>query len=314
MPRPVLRTVTRSQGNNRALKEGRVGPPDFELAFEEVEPLVKGFRRMVRELAYDVAEMALTTYICARAHGVAFTAIPVFLVRDFHHGAIQVNRRAGIATARDFEGRRVGVNRGYTVTTGVWARAILQEEHGLDLSSVTWVRSGEEHVAAFVPPGNVVDLEPGHDLAADLASGALPAAVGTAVEHPDVASFIADPFTAGVAALKGRGLYPINHLVVVKDEVLAAHPGLATQLFEAFAASKRLFVEALKAGQIAAPTRADKVALAALEVMDDPLPYGIEPNRKVLETLMGHAVTQGIVPSRMDIEGLFAKEVRGLVG
>lgn len=314
MPRPVLRTVTRSQGNNRALKEGRVGPPDFELAFEEVEPLVKGFRRMVRELAYDVAEMALTTYICARAHGVAFTAIPVFLVRDFHHGAIQVNRRAGIATARDFEGRRVGVNRGYTVTTGVWARAILQEEHGLDLSSVTWVRSGEEHVAAFVPPGNVVDLEPGHDLAADLASGALPAAVGTAVEHPDVASFIADPFTAGVAALKGRGLYPINHLVVVRDEVLAENPDVAVQVFEAFAESKRLYVEDLKAGRITAPTPIDRVHLAALEVMDDPLPYGIAPNRHVLEMLMRHAVTQKIVPRAMAVDDLFAAPTRDLLG
>lgn len=314
MPRPVLRTVTRSQGNNRALKEGRVGPPDFELAFEEVDPLVKGFRRMVRELAYDVAEMALTTYICAKAHGVAFTAIPVFLVRDFHHGAIQVNRRAGLRRGRDFQGRRVGVNRGYTVTTGVWARAILQEEHGLDLSSVTWVRSGDEHVAGYVPPPNVVDLEPGRDLAEDLASGALPAAVGTAVGHPEVVPFVADPFAAGVAALKGRGLYPINHLVVVRDAVLAAHPGLAAQLFEAFAASKRLYVEELRAGRIAAPTRADRVALAALQVMDDPLPHGIGPNRKVLETLMGHAVTQGIIPAPMDIEGLFAQEVRGLVG
>ena len=314
MPKPVLTTVTRGQGNNRALKEGRVAPPDFELAFEEVEPLVKGFRRMVRELAYDVCEMALTTYICARAHGVKFTALPVFLVRDFHHGAIQVNRGAGLRTGRDFEGRRVGVNRGYTVTTGVWARAILQEEHGLDLSRVTWVRSGEEHVAEFVPPPNVVELEAGHDLAADLASGTLPAAVGTAVEHPDVVPFVENPFAAGVAALKGRGLYPINHLVVVKDEVLAAHPGLAAQIFEAFAASKRLYVEELKAGRIAEPKRADRVALAALEVMDDPLPYGIEPNRKVLETLMGHALTQGIIPAPMDIEGLFAEEVRGLVG
>ncbi|MDH3264080.1 MAG: ABC transporter substrate-binding protein [Paracoccaceae bacterium] len=314
MPKPVLRTVTRSQGNNRALKEGRVGLPDFELAFEEVEPLVKGFRRMVRELAYDVSEMALTTYLCAKAHGVRFTALPVFLVRDFHHGAIQVNRGAGLRTGKDFEGRRVGVNRGYTVTTGVWARAILEEEYGTDLSQVTWVRSGEEHVAEFVPPPNVVPLEEGHDLAADLASDVLPAAVGAAVDHPEVVPFVENPFAAGVAALKGRGLYPINHLVVVKDEVLAAHPGLAAQLFEAFAASKRLYVEELRAGRIAEPKRADKVALAALEVMDDPLPYGIEPNRKVLETLMGHAVTQGIIPAQMDIERLFAEEVRGLVG
>ena len=122
-----LRTVTRTQGNNLALKEGRVVPEGFNLEFEEVPVLVHAFRRMVRETAYDVCEMALTTYLCAREHGARFTALPIFLVRDFHHGAILVNRGAGITGPKDLEGRRVGVNRGYTVTTGVWARAILQD-------------------------------------------------------------------------------------------------------------------------------------------------------------------------------------------
>jgi len=313
MATPAFKTVTRTQGNNRALKEGVVRPRDFDFDFEEVPVLVKGFRRMVRELAYDISEMALTTYVCARAHGVKFTALPIFLVRDFHHGAILVNTKAGLTSARAMEGKRVGVNRGYTVTTGVWARSILQDEHGVDLSKVTWVRSGDEHVADYRPPANVVPLEEGHELEADLASGALVAAVGAKVDHPDVRPLVDDPFAAAVKAMKQRGLYPINHLIVVRDEVLEQNPGLAVQVFEAFAESKRLYVEDLKAGRIAQPTPIDRVHLAALEVMDDPLPYGIAPNRHVLEMLMAHAVTQKIVPAPMDIDGLFAASTRGLV-
>ena len=308
MPKPILRTVTRSQGNNRALKAGEVTLPDVDLVFEEVTPLVKGFRKMVRGLDYDVCEMALTTYICAKAHGVCFTALPVFLVRDFHHGAMVLAEAAGVSGPKDFEGRRVGVNRGYTVTTGVWARAILQDEHDVDLSRVTWAPSGDEHVESFVNPPNVMSLGADLTLEQGVASGALAGAVGTSFEGPGVAPVVPDAFAAGVAALKGRGFYPINHLVVVKDEVLEAHPGLALQLFEAFADSKRRYVEALKAGQIAEPTAADRVHLAALEVMDDPLPYGLGPNRKMLDELMGHAVTQGIVPRAMAWEDLFAAE------
>ena len=313
MAKPAFKTVTRTQGNNRALKEGAVKPRDFDFDFEEVPVLVKGFRRMVRELAYDISEMALTTYVCAKAHGVKFTALPIFLVRDFHHGAILQNLKAGLSSPKALEGKRAGVNRGYTVTTGVWARSILQDEFDVDLSKVTWVRSGDEHVANYRPPANVVDLESGHELEADLSSGVLPAAVGATVDHPDVRTMIVDPFKAAVAALKGRGLYPINHLIVVRDDILERNPDLAVQIFEAFAASKKLYVEDLKAGRIAKPTPIDRVHLAALEVMDDPLPYGIAPNRHVLDMLMSHAVTQKIVPEAMDIDGLFAAPTRDLV-
>src|SRR5687768_17780623 len=122
MPGPRLKTVTRTQGTNLALKDGTIRPRNFEFDFEEIDPLIAAFRRMVRGLEFDICEMAITTYVCARAHGKRFTAIPVFLVRAFHHGAIRVNTKAGIETPKDLEGRRVGVNRGYTVTTGVWAR------------------------------------------------------------------------------------------------------------------------------------------------------------------------------------------------
>src|SRR5215813_325285 len=113
MPDLKLKTVTRTQGNNRALKDGTVEPKTFAFDFVEVEPLIAAFRRMVRGNEFDICEMAITTYLCARAHGKPFTAVPVFIVRAFHHGAILHNTKAGIRSPKDLEGRRVGVNRGY---------------------------------------------------------------------------------------------------------------------------------------------------------------------------------------------------------
>ena len=121
MPTPQLRTLTRIQGNNAALADGTVVPHGFVLDLVEVPVLVQGFRRMVRALEFDVSEMAFTTYLVAKAHGVRFTALPIFLVRDFHHGALRYNTTLGVRGPRDLEGQQVGVNRGYTVTTGVWA-------------------------------------------------------------------------------------------------------------------------------------------------------------------------------------------------
>src|SRR3979490_2926552 len=173
MAGPKLITVTRTQGNNQALKDGTVKPKTFEPDFLEVDPIIAAFRRMVRGNEFDISEMAITTYICARAHGKPMTAVPLFIVRAFHHGAILVNTKAGIRTPKDLEGRQVGVNRGYTVTTGVWARSILQEEHGLDLGEITWVLSGDEHVEEYRPPPNVVPIEKGKKMAEMLAAGEL---------------------------------------------------------------------------------------------------------------------------------------------
>ena len=208
MAGPRLKTVTRTQGNNQALKDGTVQPKTFEFDFEEVDPIIAAFRRMVRGNEFDVCEMAITTYICAKAHGKPMTAIPVFIVRAFHHGAILVNAKAGISRPKDLEGKRVGVNRGYTVTTGVWARGILQDEHGVDLSKITWVLSGDEHVAEYKPPANVVPIEPGKKMEDMLASGELAAAIGVDVKSPDVKPLIPNALDAGLAALRQRGHLP----------------------------------------------------------------------------------------------------------
>jgi 4,5-dihydroxyphthalate decarboxylase len=310
-----LRTVTRTQGNNRALKDGTVTPEGFTFDFEEVPVLVQGFRRMVRNLEFDVCEMALTTYLVAKAHGVPFTAVPAFLVRGFHHGAITVDTRHGIAHPKDLEGTKVGVHRGYTVTTGVWARAVLAAEYGVDLDSITWVLSGDEHVAQYRPPANVVPVPAGRGIDDMLASGELSALVGVDVDSPHAAPLIADPAEAGFTALQARGLYPINHLVVIRDDLLAEHPDLAAGVFDAFARSKQRYVAALRAGAVEAPTATDHMYARVMELTGgaDPLPYGIEPNRAVLEELLRHAVDQKILDRAPVLEEVFAPATRDLV-
>ena len=298
-----LRTAFATRGHTEALKNGSVKPRTCEFDFEEVPVIIKAFRRMVRTQDFDVCELAMTTYLASRAHGKPFTAIPVFPMRAFHHGAIVYNTNSGIRVPKDLEGRNVGVNRGYTVTTGVWARSILQHEYGVDLDAVTWVLSGDEHVAEFRPPSNVVPIAAGKSMEDLVASGDIPAAIGVQIDSSDVKPLIPNAKEAGFAALRRTGHYPINHTVVVRNDVLDAHPGLAEDLFDAFVEAKRRYVDRLKSGQIETP---DPVHVRAMEVLGDPLPYGIEPNRQMLEALVGYAVEQKILPQRFAIEELFA--------
>jgi 4,5-dihydroxyphthalate decarboxylase len=314
MTGPRLKTVTRTQGNNSALKDGTVKPRTFEFDFEEVDPIIAAFRRMVRGNEFDICEMAITTYLCAKEHGKPMTAVPIFLVRAFHHGAILVNAKAGIRRPKDLEGKRVGVNRGYTVTTGVWARGVLADEHGVDLSKITWVLSGDEHVAEYKPPANVVPMDKGKKMDDMLISGELVAAIGVEAKHPDVKPLIPNALEAGILALRQRGHYPINHTVVIKDELIAKYPDLAADVFHAFAEAKREYVERLKAGKIENPTAIDEVHRGVMAVISDPLPYGIEPNRKIIEELIRHATAQGIVRKSVKPNELFAPSTRELTG
>jgi 4,5-dihydroxyphthalate decarboxylase len=290
-----LKTVTRTQGNNAALKDGTVTPNGVAFEFEEVDPLIRAFRRMVREREYDVCEMAITTYLCAKEHGKRFTALPVFLVRGFHHGAIVAN---GVGNPKELEGRKVGVNRGYTVTTGVWARGILADEYGVDLDKVTWVLSGDEHVAEYRPPANVVSMEPGKELGEMLSAGELAAAIGV----DGFAPLLPNADEAGFGALRERGHYPINHLIVVRDELLDAAPAIV----EAFEEAKNIYVERLRNDDIENPTPADRMYKRVMEITgEDPLPYGVEPNRATIEELIDHAMRQKILTRRPAVEALF---------
>lgn len=303
-----LTTVTRTQGANQALKAGTIQPDGFELAFEEVPVLVRAFRRMVRELEFDVCEMAVTTYLTAREHGVAFTALPIFLVRGLHHGAMYVKADSAVRSPSDLAGRRVGVNRGYTVTTGVWARGILASQYGVDLASITWVPSGDEHVASYVPPKNVEPAEPGKNLTTMLLEGEIDAVVGMEIDHSEVVPLIPDPTRVAFAALAERGFYPINHTVVIRDDVLNENPGVASAVFEAFAAAKSDYVRRLLRDEIAQPTSVDLMYREVHALTgEDPLPYGLAPNRAMLEELVGYARDQHILRRPVSLEDVFEK-------
>ena len=310
----VCRTALVTYPHTQALKDATVVPRTFTFDFEDVPVIIKAFRRMVRGLEFDISEMAITTYLTAKAHGKKFTAIPVFPMRAFHHGAILYNTKSGIRTPKDLEGRKVGVNRGYTVTTGLWARSILQHEYGVDLKKITWVLSGDEHVAEYRPPSNVVPIEEGHTLEEMLLSGEIAAANGVQIDSPDIKPLIPNAKEAGLIGLRQGGLYPINHTVVVKDEVLAAHPAIAADLFDAFVRAKKIYVDRLKSGQIAEPTPADKTFASVMEITGDPLPYGIAPNRREIEAVIQYSVEQGILQNPSTVESVFAKGTLDLVG
>ena len=149
-----------SYGHTAGVKDGSAPIKGVDANFIEVVPIVGAFRRMVRDVEFDVCEMAPTTYMIARARGAPYIALPIFVMRRFHHGGFVVRPDAGIKVPKDLEGKKVGV-RAYSVTTGVWTRGIFTNEYGLDSSPVTWVVDAEEHVATLALPPTVVH-HPGH--------------------------------------------------------------------------------------------------------------------------------------------------------
>jgi 4,5-dihydroxyphthalate decarboxylase len=315
MSEQKLKTAFQTLGHTQALKDGSIKPQTFDFEFEEVPAIIQAFRRMVRGYEFDVSEMAITTYMCARAAGKRITALPIFLVRAFHHGAILHNINAGIHTPKDLEGKQVAVNRGYTVTTGVWARGVLQHEYNVDLSKINWILSGDEHVAEYKAPANVQPVAKGKNLEEMLIAGEVVAATGMTIDNPVIKPLIPNAKEAGFAALKATGYYPINHTLVVRDELLEAQPGLAKELFDLFVAAKQPYLERLKNQQIAQPTAADQTYARVMEITGaDPLPYGIEPNRRMLEMVIRLAGEQGIIRQPFTVEELFAAGTRDLVG
>jgi 4,5-dihydroxyphthalate decarboxylase len=286
------------------LSDSPLAKPDmFELDFVEIDgSITQAFRRMVRDLEFDVSEMAITTYLAALDLGRPFTAIPVFPVRGFPHRSLAVNANAGISHPKDLEGKRVGV-RAYTVTTGVWARAVLSDQYGVDLDKITWVTSDEEHVREFVPPDNV-EARPGADLGALVSSGELVAGIGvTRPDSPNV-ELLVDDIPAKEREWAGRGIYPISHTIVIKNEIIDHWRGFAAGLYKAFVEAKRPFSTRLAAG---GELSDEDNALANQRdlVGSDPVPYGIEANRDCLEAIVSFARSQHILSEDLEVEDMF---------
>ena len=301
-----MQPLTIALGNYGLTKPMKRAAVDFgrlNLNFVEVEQIVPMMRRMCRKLEFDICEMAFTTYVCARAAGLPFTAIPLFVTRNFHHSAIFYNDKSGIRTPKDLEGRKVGVNRGYTVTTGLWARGVLQTQYGVDLDKITWVPTDDEHVLGFEYPPNVDTSQRGRPMKELLLSGEVDAALGeVGVEAPEIKPLIPDARNAAFDWFRETGIYPINHGVVVKDSLLKEHPWIPEELMRVFEASKAEYMKNMKGNEIASW---DKAATVNAAVVGDPYPFGIEKNRKALEAITQIAFAQHMIPRRYSVEELF---------
>src|SRR3972149_5736414 len=169
-----LKIAIANYGHTAPLKDGSVAISGVQPDFVKVDPIIAAFRRMVREVEFDACELASTTYFIARAYGAPFKALPIFLLRRFHHSGLVCREDAGIKTPKDLEGKKVGV-RAYSVTTGVWTRGVLMNEYGMDSSKVTWVVDDEEHVTQLKLPPNVVHAPAGKSLTGMMESGEIQA-------------------------------------------------------------------------------------------------------------------------------------------
>jgi 4,5-dihydroxyphthalate decarboxylase len=317
----ALDTALRTHGHTAALKKGEVSVHGAQLNFIEVEPQILAFRNMVREVAYDVCELAPTTYIIAKAYGAPYTAIPIFFERRFHHAGLLIRDDAGITAPKDLEGKKVGV-RAYTVTTGVWTRGILVNEYGLDSAKVTWVVDDEEHVEQLKLPPNVEHVPDGVSLASMMAAGEIQAGfaanAGIGREGPPKAGWQAkerketesyrelfpDADKLGAEWYRRTGIYPMHSTLVIKDEILKDNPSLGRSLFDAFQQSKQPYLAQLRRGE--ASGKNDARYIKQMKVVgDDPLPYGLEVNRRGIETLALYAYQQGLTPRKMNIDELF---------
>ncbi len=233
----------------------------------------------MRELEFDVAELALVTFLLARAHGKPLRLLPAVLTARFQHAMLVFDSAKGTLSPRGLEGKRVG-QRSYSVTTATWVRGILAEDCGVNLDRVRWVTFEEPHVAEVRDPPNAERAPAGKDMAAMLLAGELDAAiVGEPPEDPRLKTVIPDPAAAAQAWCRRTGAsIQINHMVAVKSSV---SPERSEQIY-------RQLLESRSAAQ-------DRQAHA----------FGIEPNRRNLEAAIDCVYRQGMIPRRYAVEELF---------
>lgn len=316
-----LKIALATYGHTAALKDGSVPIHDFAPEFVEVKPIIAAFRRMVRDVEFDVCEMAPATYMIARAAGAPFKALPISIFRRFHHGGFVVRRGAGIAAPKDLEGKRAGV-RAWSVTTGIWTRGILSDEYDVDLSKIDWLVDDEEHVASLRLPENVRRCPEGRSLVNLLASGYLSAAftgnagigragapaaawqaAATGVD-PAYDELFGDSAVREAEWFRRTGAYPIHGVIVVKDSILAEHPHVARALLDAFVTSKRLYLEQLAVGTTSFDTDDHYRAMQRI-VGPDPLPYGLAENRTSINYLIRYCFEQGLFPRLFSADEMF---------
>jgi 4,5-dihydroxyphthalate decarboxylase len=297
----------------RALKEGTVSPDGIELTILTDMDSSTRHWRFLRNRDFDVAETSASSYIVAKDQGFPITAIPVFLHRRFRHGFVFINTGKGIRKPSDLIGKKIGI-KSFLVTACHWMRGILEHEYGVPHKSIQWFAELDEDID-FKPPPDLKITRLPHDKSVEtmLEEGELDALIHSDIikpilaNDPRVARLFPDFKAEEISYFKKTGIFPIMHVLGIKQEIIERHPWVPINLYKAFDKSKDVAMKRMFNPRI--------VPLAwyreAWEEQDaimgpDPWEYGLTPrNRKTLETLVGYSFEQGLIKRNPPIEELF---------
>ena len=288
-----LKTLLGDYPGTLALKKGDVRSDHIAFDFADVKVPSSAFKRVVRDIEFDVGELAVFTYIIARAFNKPLELLPVVVVARFQHAYLLYNAGRGVIRPEDLNGKRIGI-RSYSVTTSAWLRGILQADAGVDPKSITWVTFEDPHVAEFKDPPNVERAAADKDLTTMLLAGEIDAMVGTdRLEKDDrLKTVFPDPAAAAQDWHKRYGAIQINHMVTVKRSLLDSDPQAVREVYRMLRESKN-----------AAPPAAGGIDLT---------PVGLEANRKNLDVAIEYTYRQGLIPKRFTVEEIFDPRILGM--
>ena len=289
-----LNTMLGDYPITKALKAGAVRSDLVDLDFVEVKVANNLFKQVVRDARYDVAELAIVTYLQAKACGKPYVLVPAVLVSRGQHHTIAYNPDRGPLRPSELNGKRVGV-RAYTVTTGTWVRGILAGDYGVDINKVEWITFEDPHVAEYRDPAVVKRAPEGKELTQMLLDGEVAAGiVGDKLPDPRLKHLIPDAEAAAQKWAERHHGVPINHMLVVRQELSRLRPDAVKDIFRQLHASKR------------AAGLPDGGAL-------DPYRFGVEACRPILEIIIEFCQRQQLIPRRMSVDELFDDTTRALV-
>ncbi len=303
----------------RALKEGQVEPDGIDLTvLTEMDSTTRHWR-FVRNRDFDMAETSASSYIVAKDRGEALTALPVFLHRRFRHGFVFVNTTKGIKTPKDLIGRKVGI-KSFLVTAGHWMRGILEHEYGVPHKSLQYFAELDEDID-FTPPADlaITRLPHAKSVEAMLAEGELDAVIHSSIikpiaaRDPRVGRLFADFKSEEIAYYKRTGIFPIMHVLGIKQEIVERHPWVPINMFHAFERAKALAMARMANPRIV-PLAWYREAWEEQEQIlgPDPWAYGLgEQNRNNIETLAGYSYEQGLTKRRLTADDLFVSVFQG---
>ena len=286
----VLHSLLGNHANTKAQKSGQVSSPLVTFDYFEVKVANTQFKAMVRDLKYDFGELAMVTFLQAKIYRKPYVLLPATIVGRNQHHTIFYNADKGKLTARDLNGKRVGV-RAYTQTTGCWVRGFLAEDYGVDLDSVTWVTFEDPHLAEYKDPVIVERAPEGKVIKQMLLDGEIDAAIlGDVAEEGPLKHLIPDHEAAGRVWAARHGGVPINHLAIMRESIVQTRPDVVREVYRV-----------LKESRAAAPLPAGA---------DNPLRFGIGAVRQSLEQLVEYALDQKLIPRLLSADELFADAAR----